>query len=55
MENSKKTALFNAHENSGGKIIDFAGWCLPVQYEGIIPEHEAVRNNAGLFRCISHG
>lgn len=53
MENSKKTALFNAHESSGGKIIDFAGWSLPVQYEGLIIEHEAVRTNAGLFD-VSH-
>lgn len=53
MENVKKTALFNAHERYGGKVIDFAGWALPVQYEGIIPEHEAVRNAAGLFD-VSH-
>lgn len=53
MENVKKTALFNVHERYGGKIIDFAGWALPVQYEGIIPEHEAVRNAAGLFD-VSH-
>lgn len=53
MENLKKTALFNAHEKHGGKIIEFAGWLLPVQYEGIIEEHEAVRNNAGLFD-VSH-
>lgn len=53
MENVKKTALFGAHEKAGGKVIDFAGWALPVQYEGIIPEHEAVRNAAGLFD-VSH-
>lgn len=53
METTKKTALFNAHERYGGKIIDFAGWALPVQYEGLIPEHEAVRNAAGLFD-VSH-
>jgi aminomethyltransferase len=53
MENCKKTALFNAHESCGGKVIDFAGWALPVQYEGIIPEHEAVRNAAGIFD-VSH-
>ncbi len=53
MENVKKTALFNVHERYGGKVIDFAGWALPVQYEGIIPEHEAVRNTAGLFD-VSH-
>lgn len=53
MENLKKTKLFNAHERYGGKIIEFAGWLLPVQYEGIIKEHEAVRNAAGLFD-VSH-
>jgi aminomethyltransferase len=53
MENLKKTPLFNAYERYGGKVIDFAGWALPVQYEGIIPEHEAVRNAAGLFD-VSH-
>jgi len=53
MENAKKTALFTSHEKYGGKVIDFAGWALPVQYKGIIPEHEAVRNAAGLFD-VSH-
>lgn len=53
MENVKKTKLFDVHGRYGGKIIDFAGWALPVQYEGIIPEHEAVRNAAGLFD-VSH-
>jgi aminomethyltransferase len=53
MEGVKKTALFNAHERYQGKIIDFAGWALPVQYEGIIEEHEAVRNAAGIFD-VSH-
>ncbi|MGB7606355.1 MAG: glycine cleavage system aminomethyltransferase GcvT [Lutisporaceae bacterium] len=53
MENVKKTALFGAHEKSGGKVIDFAGWALPVQYEGLISEHEAVRNKAGIFD-VSH-
>ena len=53
MENGKKTALFEAHKKHGGKLIEFAGWMLPVQYEGIIEEHEAVRNNAGIFD-VSH-
>lgn len=53
MENVKKTALFDLHERYGGKIIDFAGWALPVQYEGIMSEHEAVRNAAGVFD-VSH-
>ncbi|WP_099191335.1 glycine cleavage system aminomethyltransferase GcvT [Tepidibacter mesophilus] len=53
MLNSKKTALFNVHEKYGGKIIDFSGWQLPVQYESITLEHEATRNKAGLFD-VSH-
>lgn len=53
MDNVKKTTLYDAHNKYGGKIIEFAGWLMPVQYEGIIEEHEAVRNNAGLFD-VSH-
>lgn len=53
MSEPKKTSLYNAHEKHGGKIIDFSGWALPVQYEGITAEHEAVRNTAGLFD-VSH-
>lgn len=53
MENLKKTPLFEVYEKYGGKIIDFAGWALPVQYEGITQEHETVRNMAGLFD-VSH-
>ncbi|WP_461206256.1 glycine cleavage system aminomethyltransferase GcvT [Clostridium sp. DL1XJH146] len=53
MENVKKTALFNMHEKYMGKIIDFSGWALPVQYSDIQKEHEAVRTSAGLFD-VSH-
>ena len=53
MDNLRKTALYDTHIKYGGKMIDFAGWNLPVQYEGIMPEHEAVRNEAGLFD-VSH-
>ncbi len=53
MENLKKTALYEAHKRHGGKLIEFAGWELPVEYQGIIIEHEAVRNAAGLFD-VSH-
>ena len=49
----RKTALYDQHVALGGKIIDFAGWALPVQYEGITQEHEAVRNQAGIFD-VSH-
>jgi len=53
MSEPKKTHLYNRHEALGAKIIDFSGWLMPVQYEGIIEEHEAVRENVGLFD-VSH-
>ena len=49
----KKTALYSWHEQAGAKIIDFGGYLMPVQYSGIIAEHKAVRNAAGLFD-VSH-
>jgi aminomethyltransferase len=45
----KRTALFDRHEALKARIIPFAGWEMPVQYEGIINEHKAVRGKAGLF------
>jgi aminomethyltransferase len=53
MANVKRTSLYEKHVECGGKIIDFAGWELPVQYEGLVAEHNAVRNQAGLFD-VSH-
>ncbi|AWI03013.1 glycine cleavage system aminomethyltransferase GcvT [Clostridium drakei] len=53
MGDLKKTPLFDVYPRYGGKIIDFAGWALPVQYQGIVAEHEAVRNAAGIFD-VSH-
>lgn len=52
-ENLRKTPLFEMHLKYGGKIIDFGGWALPVQFSGIIEEHRAVRTAAGLFD-VSH-
>jgi aminomethyltransferase len=49
----KKTPLDDLHLATGGKIIDFGGWALPVEYEGILKEHETVRSAAGLFD-VSH-
>jgi aminomethyltransferase len=49
----KRTALFTAHQNLGGKLIDFGGWEMPVQYTSITDEHLAVRTAAGMFD-ISH-
>ncbi len=53
LDNLKKTPLYNAHSQYGGKIIEFGGWAMPVQYGGIISEHEAVRCDAGIFD-VSH-
>ena len=49
----KKTPLYDTHVECGGKIVPFAGYLLPVQYQGVIAEHNAVRNDAGLFD-VSH-
>src|SRR5699024_7717090 len=49
----KKTPLYDEHVKLDGKIVDYAGWLLPVQYEGLVPEHNAVRNEAGIFD-VSH-
>lgn len=49
----KRTPLYDRHEYHRGKIIDFGGWELPVQYTGIIQEHHTVRNKAGIFD-VSH-
>ncbi|SDY55496.1 aminomethyltransferase [Evansella caseinilytica] len=48
-----KTPLFDVYQEYQGKIIDFGGWDLPVQFSGIKEEHEAVRTRAGLFD-VSH-
>jgi len=49
----KKTALFEAHQKLGARLVDFGGWNMPVQYAGILEEHKAVREAAGVFD-ISH-
>jgi len=49
----KRTPLYETHLEEGGRIIDFGGWALPVEYSGIIAEHRAVRSSAGLFD-VSH-
>ena len=48
-----KTPLYDEHVSLKGKIVPFAGYLLPVQYEGVIKEHLAVRNDCGLFD-VSH-
>ncbi len=49
----RRTALFDAHRALGAKIVPFGGFEMPVQYAGILAEHDAVRNRAGLFD-LSH-
>lgn len=49
----KKTKLFNVHQKLGAKIVDFAGYQMPVQYSSIIAEHKDVRNSVGVFD-VSH-
>ncbi|HEU5313039.1 MAG TPA: glycine cleavage system aminomethyltransferase GcvT [Candidatus Udaeobacter sp.] len=49
----KKTPLYEEHVRVGARIIPFAGWLMPVQYTSIVEEHQAVRNNVGIFD-ISH-
>lgn len=49
----KKTALSNIHESLGAKMVPFAGYSMPVQYEGVKAEHECVRNGVGVFD-VSH-
>ncbi len=53
LDKLQKTPLLSCHQKYGGKIVDFGGWALPVQYTGIIDEHRAVRQRAGLFD-VSH-
>ncbi len=49
----KKTPLYEAHLEAGAKMVDFAGWMMPVRYGSDIEEHKAVRQAAGLFD-VSH-
>jgi len=49
----KKTVLNQVHHQSGARMVEFGGWEMPVQYAGVIAEHLAVREHAGLFD-VSH-
>ncbi|HTJ77573.1 MAG TPA: glycine cleavage system aminomethyltransferase GcvT [Rariglobus sp.] len=53
MSELKRTPLRDFHAAHGGRLVDFAGWEMPVQYRSILEEHKAVRNAAGLFD-VSH-
>lgn len=49
----KKTPLNQVHKNLNARMVEFGGWEMPVQYRGVIEEHQAVRQKVGLFD-ISH-
>lgn len=49
----KKTKFYNVHQKLGAKIVEFAGYLMPIQYSSIIAEHKAVRNSVGVFD-VSH-
>ena len=49
----RRTPLFDWHTAHGGRMVEFGGWEMPVQYSGIVDEHQAVRKAVGLFD-ISH-
>ena len=54
MTDLKRTPLYDEHVRAGGKMVEFAGYEMPIQYPtGIVAEHRAVRSNAGLFD-LSH-
>ena len=50
---TRKTALYDIHEQAGAKLVEFAGYYMPIQYRGIIDEHRRVRSTVGLFD-VSH-
>ena len=53
MDSLQRTVLFEAHVAAGGRMVPFAGWEMPVQYGGVIPETRAVREGCGVFD-VSH-
>ena len=53
MENLKETCLYDSHLALGAQMSPFGGFIMPIQYSGIIPEHNAVRQHCGMFD-VSH-
>ncbi len=49
----KKTPLWEVHKKLGAKLVDFAGWLMPLLYTGILQEHQATRTGATVFD-VSH-
>jgi aminomethyltransferase len=50
---AQRTPLYDTHVRAGARLVEFAGWEMPVQYAGILAEHQAVRSGVGLFD-VSH-
>jgi aminomethyltransferase len=53
MQTLRRTPLYERHRALNARMVPFAGWEMPVQYEGVIPEHRAVRSDTGVFD-VSH-
>src|SRR5437588_6770756 len=53
MQTLLRTPLYDRHVDAGARLVPFAGWEMPVQYQGVIPEHLAVRRDCGVFD-VSH-
>jgi aminomethyltransferase len=51
----QRTPLFASHQQLGGRLVEFGGWEMPVQYSGIVEEHLAVRHSAGIFDIAHMG
>src|SRR3954464_5471060 len=53
MQTLRRTPLYEQHLAAGARMVPCAGWEMPVQYEGVVPEHRAVRSDCGVFD-VSH-
>jgi aminomethyltransferase len=51
----KRTPLFERHQKLGGRLVEFGGWEMPVQYTSIVDEHQTVRTGAGIFDICHMG
>jgi Aminomethyltransferase folate-binding domain len=52
-QGKRETPLLDAHQRLGARIVTFGGWDMPLQYQGVVAEHNAVRNAVGVFD-VSH-
>jgi aminomethyltransferase len=55
MQTLRRTPLYEEHVKLGARMVPFAGWEMPVQYDGVIPEHRAVRTDCGVFDVAHMG